>query len=67
MNTGKIKFFNSEKGFGFITNGNGKDIFFHVTGLKDNNHKTRLQPDVPVTFEIIDGKRGIQASNIDFA
>lgn len=55
MNTGKVKFFNEEKGFGFITPDNGeKDLFVHITGIES----TTLYEDDKVEFEIGEGQKG---------
>lgn len=59
MKTGKMKFFNETKGFGFITEDNGNDIFVHVTGLAD-----RVKNGDNVTFEVKDGLKGISATNV---
>ncbi|MEG0366898.1 MAG: cold-shock protein [Coprobacillus sp.] len=64
MNTGKVKWFNSEKGFGFITNDeNGKDIFVHFSGIAGNGFKS-LEEGQSVSFEITQGDRGDQAVNV---
>ena len=60
MNKGKVKFFNISKGFGFITQNEGNDIFFHVSGL---NGSTANEGD-KVEYEITEGKRGPCAVNI---
>jgi CspA family cold shock protein len=60
MKTGKVKFFNETKGFGFINdNETGKDVFVHKTGLKDN-----VREGDTVSFEIEQGKRGVNAVNV---
>lgn len=60
MQSGKVKFFNETKGFGFIKdNSNEKEYFVHVTGLLD---KVRENDDV--TFELADGKKGVNAVNV---
>jgi len=60
MKTGKVKFFNSEKGYGFILDDEtGKDVFVHKTGLVDS-----IREDDEVTFEEQDGKRGKNAVNV---
>ena len=59
MNTGKVKFYNESKGFGFITDEAGKDIFVHVTGLIDE-----IQENDAVTFDVTEGKKGLNAVNI---
>lgn len=59
MQTGKIKFFNEAKGFGFITDDKGKDIFVHITGLAD-----QVRQGDSVSFEIKEGARGPGAVNV---
>jgi CspA family cold shock protein len=59
MKTGTVKFFNEDKGFGFITEENGKDTFVHITGLNDT-----IKTDDSVTFEVTDGKKGPTAINV---
>ena len=61
MQTGKVKFFNESKGFGFIVDDNtGEEIFVHVTGL--NGLTIRENDDV--AFEVQEGKRGLNAVNV---
>ena len=64
MATGKIKFFNRKKGFGFIIDDeNQNDIFMHASGLSDK--KTKIKPKDPVSFEIINDEDGkMKAVNI---
>ncbi|GHE33080.1 cold-shock protein [Sphingobacterium griseoflavum] len=60
MQEGKIKFFNTTKGFGFITPSNGgQDIFVHVSGLVDE-----VREDDAVTFEVENGKKGVNAVRV---
>ncbi len=60
MNTGTVKFFNETKGFGFITPANGgQDIFVHVSGLKD-----QIRENDKVSFEVQNGKKGLNAVNV---
>lgn len=59
MPTGKVKFFNETKGFGFITDENGKDVFVHVSALTE-----QLNQGDTVTFEIKEGKKGPNAVNV---
>lgn len=63
MHQGTVKWFNSEKGYGFIENSNGDDVFVHFTGIQGEGFRT-LQEGKTVSFEIIDGNRGPQASNV---
>ena len=61
MQTGKVKFFNEEKGFGFIKPDNGgADIFMHVTDLSG----ATVSDNTPVEYETKQGKKGLQATNI---
>ena len=61
MQTGKVKFFNESKGFGFIVaDGSGEEIFVHVTGLNG----VTLRENDSVSFEVTEGKRGLNAINV---
>ncbi len=60
---GKVKWFNAEKGFGFIERENGDDVFVHFSAIKSNGFKT-LQEGDKVEFEIVQGNRGPQAANV---
>jgi cold shock protein len=62
MKTGKVKWFNSQKGYGFIVQEDGKEIFVHfkdvqggVNGLRDNDN---------VEFDVAEGRKGLQAVNV---
>jgi CspA family cold shock protein len=63
MNTGTVKWFNAEKGFGFIEMDGGNDVFVHFTAIQGEGFKT-LEEGQKVTFDIIDGNRGPQAANV---
>lgn len=63
MSTGKVKWFNSEKGFGFITVDGGKDVFVHFSAIQNDGFKT-LEEGANVEFEITMGDRGEQATNV---
>ncbi len=63
MNTGKVKFFNPEKGFGFITTDEGKDVFVHYSAIQSKGFKT-LEEGQKVSFTIVEGDRGPQATNV---
>jgi len=60
---GKVKDFNSKKGFGFITDGEGKDYFFHFSSLNMQGYKT-VEPGAEVTFEPLESEKGLRATNI---
>ncbi len=60
---GNVKFFDSAKGFGFITSENGEDVFVHFSAITGDGFKT-LDEGQEVTFEIVDGDKGPQASNV---
>lgn len=64
MSSGKVKFFNADKGFGFITvDGSDKEIFVHFSEIKVEGYKT-LNEGQAVQFEITQGQRGEQATNV---
>ena len=63
MTTGTVKWFNSEKGFGFITVEGGNDVFAHFSAIQGEGFKT-LEEGQKVLFEIVEGDRGPQAANI---
>ncbi|MCH2224197.1 MAG: cold-shock protein [Crocinitomicaceae bacterium] len=63
MNKGTVKFFNDEKGFGFITPEDGsKDVFVHKTGTRD-----RLREGDEVNYDVEDGQKGPNAVNVTIA
>ena len=63
MNEGTVKWFNSEKGFGFIEQEAGDDVFVHFSAIQAEGYKT-LEEGQKVTFEIEEGQRGPQAVNV---
>ena len=64
MATGTVKWFNADKGFGFIApDDGGKDLFAHYSEIKTNGFKTLAEAQ-RVEFEVTEGKKGLQASNI---
>lgn len=63
MNNGTVKWFNAEKGFGFIEQENGGDVFVHFSGIASDGYKT-LEEGQKVTFEITEGQRGDKAFNV---
>jgi cold shock protein len=63
MNKGSVKWFNAEKGFGFIEVEGGDDVFVHFSAIQDEGFKT-LEEGQQVSFDITDGNRGPQAANV---
>ena len=63
MATGTVKWFNESKGFGFITQDNGTDVFAHYSAISGDGFKTLAEGD-QVSFDVIDGDKGPKASNI---
>lgn len=61
--TGTVKWFNAEKGYGFITAEDGKDVFAHFSQIKSSGYKS-LEEGQKVSFDMGQGQRGPQAENI---
>ena len=63
MAQGTVKWFNAEKGFGFISQEDGADVFAHFSEIQTNGFKS-LEDGQKVTFDVEEGKRELQATNI---
>jgi CspA family cold shock protein len=63
MAKGKVKWFNNQKGYGFITRDDGKDVFVHYSAITGDGYKT-LNEGQEVEFEVTQGPKGEQATNV---
>ena len=63
MNKGTVKWFNAEKGFGFIEREDGDDVFVHFSAINGDGYKS-LEEGQAVTFDVEEGQRGPQATNV---
>ena len=63
MSNGTVKWFNAEKGYGFIKDEEGKDIFVHFSSINSDGYKT-LEEGQKVTYDLVESDRGPQAKNV---
>ena len=63
MNKGTVKWFNNQKGYGFISDEQGNDVFVHYSGLNMEGFKS-LEEGAAVEFEVVEGAKGPQATNV---
>lgn len=63
MATGTVKWFNDSKGFGFIEQENGEDVFCHFSAITGEGFKSLAEGD-KVTFDVVQGPKGLQAANV---
>lgn len=66
MSNGTVKWFNAEKGYGFITGEDNQDVFVHFSAIQSDGFKT-LNEGQKVTFDLTEGARGMQAANVQKA
>ena len=64
MEKGTVKWFNAEKGFGFISRDDGEDVFVHYSGIEGEGFKSLDEGD-QVEFEVVEGEKGPQATNVN--
>lgn len=62
--SGICKWFNNEKGYGFLTGEDGKDVFVHYTAIVSDEERKSLYEGDKVTFEVVECERGVQAANV---
>lgn len=63
MATGTVKWFSAEKGYGFISQAGGADVFVHYSSIQSNGYRT-LEEGQQVEFEVQEGRKGLQAVNV---
>jgi len=63
MSEGTVKWFNPRKGYGFIVTPDGRDIFVHYASISGEGYKTLVEGE-PVSFDIVEGEKGLRASNV---
>jgi len=63
MSEGKVKWFNTRKGYGFISTADGTDIFVHYSNISGDGYRTLAEGD-SVSFDIVEGEKGLRAENV---
>ncbi|TWJ13868.1 cold-shock protein [Geobacter argillaceus] len=66
MAKGRVKWFNDSKGFGFLEQENGEDVFVHFSAISGNGFKSLAEGEA-VTFDVVNGPKGLQAANVEKA
>ena len=64
MDKGTVKWFNVDKGYGFITRENGPDVFVHYSSISGDGYRSLSEGD-EVEFEVVQGPKGLQAANVN--
>lgn len=62
--TGKVKWFNNQRGYGFISGDDGKEVFVHYSGIVGGKGFKTLAEAEPVEYDVIDTEKGVQAINV---
>ena len=63
MATGTVKWFDAKKGYGFISQENGEDVFVHYTAITEEGFRS-LEEGQSVEFDVVEGEKGLQAENV---
>lgn len=63
-NTGVVKWFDNERGFGFISTSEGDDVFLHHSQIKEKNHNKDMHEGETVSFDTVESPKGISAINV---
>lgn len=61
---GTVKWFNNERGYGFIQGNDGKDVFVHYSAIRSKGYKSLNEGD-SVDYDVVEGKRGLQANDVE--
>lgn len=64
METGVVKWYDQNKGYGFISGDNGNDVFIHHTNIKDIGDNRKLAEGDNVNYDMVEGEKGLQAINV---
>ena len=63
MSEGRVKWFNPRKGYGFIATPDGRDVFVHYSNISGDGYRTLAEGEL-VTFEVVEGEKGLRAENV---